>query len=251
MNTLKPVASVSPPSWYLAAVRLIVALLTLMLLACSSATSKKAKTVEVEVSDDSKPERPRQRIEQQIGGLNHEAVSGKFNAMQREVQRCIEEGMGRLKGLGGVFTVSIRVKLDGRLRHAFMKESTLGDRQTERCILDAAMSRTWPKPKGGEGEAEHTYAADAVVDVHSWDGKRMRGAMGTIMKKVWKCVSGVRGRWTATVYLRHDGQVVSAGVAPPSAGAEAKSDCVVDVLESFRFGPQRSKVTKVTFALGW
>ena len=174
-----------------------------------------------------------------------------FNKFQRQVQRCIEEGVGRISALGGRFTIAMRVKPSGDLKWAFLEESTLGDRRTERCVLSAARDKTWPQPKGGEGEARHTFTFDGMVDVHTWDGERMRTVMTTIMKKMWKCIEGVRGRWSATVYVGPDGRVMSAGIAPPSAKAEDKSDCVVGVLETFNFGRQRRRVSKVTFAIGY
>jgi hypothetical protein len=183
--------------------------------------------------------------------MNQEAVEQQFSRLQRDVQRCLEQGMGRIDALGGTFTVSLRIKTDGAVRWSYLAESTLGDRASERCILAAADATRWPKPKSGEGEASHTFTFDANMDVHTWKSTRMRSAMSSIMKKLWKCVSGVRGRFTATVYVRSDGKVVSAGVAPPNADAEEKSDCVVDVLETFNFGRQRRRISKVTFPIGF
>jgi hypothetical protein len=204
-------------------------------------------------AEETKVAAPQKQLEysSQIGGLDQDAVSARFAAMQRDVQRCLEDGLGRLDALGGEFTVALVIKLDGSVRDAFMKASTLGDRETERCVLAAARGRSWPRPLSGEGKAEHTYSADAMVDVRAIDGKRIERARTSIMKQLYKCLSGKRGRWSATVYLRWDGAVVSAGVAPPNAAAEEKSDCVVDVLETFNFGRQRARMSKVTFAVGW
>jgi hypothetical protein len=130
-----------------------------------------------------------------------------------------------------------------------LSASNLGHRDTERCILEAAAERTWPKPKGGEGEISHTYAVDAEVPVREWDPKRLRTAMPEIRKQTWKCFEGRRGRYEATLYIRRDGRVASAGVAPPRHEDDAKVDCLVDVLRTFRFGWQRAKLSKVTFSL--
>jgi hypothetical protein len=70
-----------------------------------------------------------------------------------------------------------------------------------------------------------------------------------LLRSVGKCLRRSRGRFTATVYLRRDGSVLSVGVAPPSAAAEEKADCVAEALHKVKFGKQRSRVTKGTFTV--
>ncbi len=224
------------------------------LVCCAACHSADAPPPEAPPSPEIAVERAPQRtarIEAQRGGMNQEEVERTFFALQPEVQACLERGSARLEPLGGSFTVTLRIKLDGSVRSAYLSSSTLGDRESERCVLRAASAAAWPRPKSGEGEVSHTYTFDGMVEVHTWDGKRMRSAMSTIMKKLWKCVSGVRGRFTATVYVRGDGRVMSAGVAPPSAAAEEKSDCIAETLTTFNFGRQPRRVSKVTFPIGF
>ncbi len=196
------------------------------------------------------PERaPRASFTQQVGGMNHEAVEKSFASLQKQVIRCLERGTSRIEGIGGTFTLDLRIAVNGDVRWVHLSSSNLGDRETERCILAAARGKSWPKPKGGEGEISHTYDVDSTVPVHVWEAKRLRTAMPEIRKQVWKCFGGARGRFETTLYIQQSGRVASAGVAPPRHQDDEKVDCLVDVLTGLSFGWQRQKMTKVTFTL--
>ena len=186
---------------------------------------------------------------QQVGGMNHEAVEKMFGRLQERVIGCLEQGSSRVEGIGGTFTLDLRIAMDGQVRWVHLSSSNLGDRETERCILDAARARTWPKPKGGEGEISHTYDVEPTVPVHVLEAKRLRAAMPEIRKQVWKCFGGARGRFETTLYIKRSGRVASAGAAPPRHQDDEKVDCLVDVLTGLSFGWQRHEMTKVTFTL--
>jgi hypothetical protein len=232
--------------------RALVVQLSALLLAVAATSCAPSTQPKADAPTD-KPEKRRGAgsgsYEGQIGGLNHEAVEAKFMALQRSVERCLGEGTERVSNLGGTFDIAVRIRHDGSLRWAFMAESTLGDRATEACILEAARNATWPKPLGGEGEANHSFTIDSSAEVHTWKSSKLKGSMLTIRKKMWKCIGKVRGRFTATVYVRADGGVAAAGVSPPNADAEDQSDCVVEVIRGFNFGRQRRRLSKVTFRI--
>jgi hypothetical protein len=195
-------------------------------------------------------ERPALTTEAPVGALDPYAVEESFKSLYREVERCLASGSARLEALGGQFTLRLKISGDGAVGAAYMKSSTLGDRVTETCILDAARARSWPRPLGGDGDAEHTFEVDATAPVNEWNERRLRSVKKTIYRKVARCVSPLRGRWSATLYVRGDGRVAAAGVAPPSAhGEQEQADCLVDVLRGFQFGRQRQRISKVTFTI--
>ena len=217
--------------------------------ACASSPAEKV----VAPAPEAKPE-PRSHaapeMSSSIGGLNQDAVEATFASLDKAVQACVTSGSERVEALGGGFTVHVRIATDGSLSSAYMRTTTLGDRETEQCVLDAARARTWPKPLGGEGEAEHDYRIEAGEEATLWTQRRLRPLMKTIYRKVAKCLSPHRGRWQATMYIRRDGRVASAGVAPPNAKSDGEqAECLVDAMRAFQFGRQRPRYSKVTFTI--
>src|SRR3954470_3962116 len=72
-------------------------------------------------------------MESEIGGLNEEAMDRAFASL--EVQRCLTEGSSRLSAIGGEFKLRLRIDREGSARWAYVSESTLGDRATEKCLI--------------------------------------------------------------------------------------------------------------------
>ena len=187
--------------------------------------------------------------EGEIGGLSQEDVETEFESLAPAVQRCAEQGMSRNDALAGNCTVALRITRHGAVHWAYLRDSTLGDRRTELCILDAMRAKSWPKPLGGEGEAEHSFTIESPVSVSIWDEARVRSARGLLARKAGPCLRHTRGRFVATVYVRADGSVLSAGVAPPSAAGEEHADCVAEALGKVNLGKQRARLSKGTFKL--
>ena len=188
-------------------------------------------------------------VEGETGGLNQHDVESAFMALHPKVERCIVDGMDRIGALGGTFKVSMKIDPDGTAHSVFLSESNLGDRDTESCILELIRAKTWPRPLGGDGLAEHEFAVDALEPAAELDSDELRPAMRSIRRKVHPCVRRVRGRFVATMYISRNGQVRGAGIAPPSAAGEERADCVAEALRKFNFGRQGSRLSKVTIAL--
>jgi hypothetical protein len=186
-------------------------------------------------------------MESEIGGLNEEAMDRAFASL--EVQRCLSEGGARLSAIGGEFKLRLRITRDGGARWAYVSESTLGDRATEKCLLDLVRGRSWPKPLGGEGLAEKAFAIDAPTAPVLLEEKKMLPDVARARAAAAKCRHGIAGSFFATVHVRPDGHVSAAGVAPPNERGEDAVDCVVEALLKLRFSPSAPRAAKVSFEI--
>ena len=186
-------------------------------------------------------------VESEIGGLNEEAMDRAFASL--EVQRCLSEGSSRLSAIGGEFKLRLRINRDGGARWAYVSESTLGDRATEKCLLDLVREKSWPKPLGGEGLAEKAYAIDAPTAPIVLEEKRMKVDVARARAAASRCRHGVAGSFFATVHVRPDGHIAAAGVAPPSERGEDVADCVVDAIRKLRFRPSAPRAAKMSFEI--
>jgi hypothetical protein len=200
-------------------------------------------------------EEPRQEqpsalvVEGDVGGLSQEDVDEVFQKLGPEVQRCAEAELRRNEAFGGTCTVHLRIGRDGQARWAYLKQSTLGDRSTEQCILEAVRARDWPKPLGGEGEAVHDFTIESGTEIPSWSSTQVRKVQALVRHAASACVRRTKGRFWVTVYVRGDGSVLGTGVAPPSAPADVQSDCVVAGLQKLNLGRQKNRLSKATFRI--
>lgn len=187
------------------------------------------------------------QMESEIGGMNEDATVKAFERMGPAILDCVKQGTKRVKELGGTFVISVRIDREGTTKWAYLSESNLGDRATERCVLDLAKGHTWPKPVGGEGLANRTFQIDPETQPKELEPKRIKSALKYAVSSFAKCRKGTRGRFMATAYVRADGRVSTAGVAPPREDVEETADCFADAVKKMKFGSPGRRAAKVTF----
>jgi hypothetical protein len=191
-------------------------------------------------------------VSSEIGGLDEDKVDAAFKSSLDGLQRCLTEGASRVELLGGSVAFFVKIDLTGRADSAYLEKSTLGDRDTEKCMLNALRSRHWPKPVGGEhGLARKSFDFDPPNDVRApaeYDRDHLEKGLGKISSKLASC-KGARGRYEATIYVATDGSVLAAGVTPPDETGEDSVDCLVSTLKSASFPSPGSWPAKITFTL--
>jgi hypothetical protein len=187
----------------------------------------------------------------QLGSLDEGKVNQTFATLAPRFEQCLSQGSSRVEFLGGHVKFFIRIALDGNAKWAYFAESTLGDRDTERCMLDAAKNARWPLPQEGEGQAQRAFEFDPSPDVREavpWAADRISKSLGSVRAKLGQCAHRAPGKYHATVYVQTNGTAMAAGVAPPDERGETGAvDCMVDVIKSMRFPSPGSWPAKVTF----
>ncbi len=192
-------------------------------------------------------------VSAEIGGLNEEKVDKTFQKALPDFQKCLEQGSQRVEYLGGSVSFFLKIDARGKIDHAHLEKSTIGDRTTEQCLLDSLRRRHWPKPIGGvHGLARKSFDFDPPNDVRpptSWSAERVSDAMSKLSPKLSKCKNGATGAFEATLYVGTNGAVLAAGVTPPDEEGEADVDCLVSALREATLPSPGSWPAKVTFPL--
>lgn len=184
-----------------------------------------------------------------VGGLSQDDYESAFAAVEPLVEGCLVEGASRFGGLGGSLRVVLRVDGRGQPLWAYLGDSALGDRDTEKCVLGVFLRRTWPRPLGGDGLAERSFSIDPAEP----PGEVSRGQAGAAVSHVRNLASGCRrgvpGKFRATAYVGTDGRVITAGVSPPNERGEEVADCVVDAVKKLRVVVRGDRPAKISFTL--
>lgn len=191
--------------------------------------------------------KPPPEMESEIGGMNEEAVGRAFDALGEPIGACVAEGAKRVRELGGRFSISMRIDREGRVRWVYLADSTLGDRETERCILGKVREAAWPQPRGGEGLATRAFDIEPGAAPVVWEEKKIRKLVQKAAESFAKCKKGLGGGYVATAYVRRDGRVAAAGIATPDADREDEADCLAKAVGKLRFGSPGRRAAKVTF----
>src|SRR5262245_47642163 len=185
----------------------------------------------------------------EIGALDEGKVTQTFQGAMDEMKRCLSAGASRNEFEGGDIAFFVKVDADGRVVHAHAERSTLGDRETEKCMLKALRRQSWPRPQGGDvGLARKSFGFDMPNDTRpptDWDSSRVRETLAGIGGKLDKCKQGASGEFTATVYVDPDGKATSAGIASSDESGEDAADCLAGVLRDAKYPSPGSWSAKV------
>jgi hypothetical protein len=202
---------------------------------------------------DESAAKPMIGMEAEIGALDEGKVRKAFERATPAMLACFKQGLEKVPFLAGQARFALRIDQAGRARVAYLKESTIGDRATEDCMIAAAKAASFPKPVGGrEGLAETTLDFPPTGDERppvEWTperlGPKLRAAKGAIA-----ACRGKAGPVRATIYVDTDGKPLAIGVASADEKGDAAAACVVDKLKGFTFPSPGSYPAKVTIDAG-
>lgn len=231
--------------------------LTILLAACGSSPPPAPTEPTTETATASKPRRsgPKLDMQTELGEIDPAAVEATMQRTQPKLQDCHKQGLKRIEYLSGDVKFFLRIGQDGRVKYGYLEESSMGDRDTEKCIMQALEAASWPQPKGGEAEVRKSFGFDAPGDVRaptSWAADKLAQALGKAEDEVKKCREGASGSFKATAYVEPDGKhgkVQAVGVAFPNKDADSKIECLVKTVKSMKLPSPGSYAAKVTFIL--
>lgn len=228
-----------------------IALFALLLAACGSTQTETVTPEESGPKSDGGKRPSGVAVEAEIGAMNEAEVLDTFKKSQSELMGCFQQGAGRVRFLGGKVRFRLRVDQSGRAKSAHLLQSTLGDRDTESCMLGVVRGRTWPSPQGGkEGIAETEFDFEAASDVRApveWDPADAGKNVGKAKAAIDKCRrEASAGALSATLYVDTDGSVMAVGVSGEDAATEEAASCVVSALREIKFNSPGSYAAKMT-----
>lgn len=205
-------------------------------------------------ADSNKPRRSGMGMASEIGALDEGQVKAVFQRVSKQFSSCYQRGTERVPYLAGEIAFKIRVTSEGKARWVFVKDSSLGDHETEACMVRALEGVSWPKPVDGEeGIAENSFAFEPGSDERmpiAWSpeqlGPKFRDAKG----KLSQCRADAgTGPLKATLYVDTEGKAGSVGVSASDEKGKGAVACVVETLSGITFPSPGSYASKVSVTI--
>ncbi len=253
----------------------------LALIGCGSSPPPK---VEEPVKEDTRSHSsgPKLQMSQELGSIDQRKVEQTFASLvSGTLENCHKEGRDRIEYLTGDVKVFLRIDGTGHVKYGFFEDSTLGDRETEKCIMGIFNGTSWPKPEGGEAEVRSGFGwgPGGEREPTAWSSDKVTSALADakdVKKDVDKCKHGISGDFHVTGYVESDdgehkkskptakpkhgkpgagaakesgGRFKAIGITPPNKEGAEKLDCLVDALKPLELPSPGSYVAKVTFSL--
>lgn len=200
-----------------------------------------------------------------LGTLPQIAIESTLQARQRKFLRCFAQTWGHDDLVGGDFRLAFRVGVDGSVRWVYLVDSTVGDRDTERCLLSVAQAAKFPRPMGGEAEFTWSMGVDPSSDVRPPVEVPADAVAAVVSDQasavLQQCGQGSGSDYRVTAYVDPGGAVRAVGVAAPvqaeaiggaaqpAATAPDALDCVAAQVRTWQLPDPGSYPGKVTFSL--
>ena len=195
--------------------------------------------------------KPAFKTRSELGSVDPDAVKAAFHKLADRFVDCQKRGLDRVEVLAGNVKFFLRIGEDGSAKWSYLEDgSDVGDRATEKCLVDAVMGARWPRPDGGDAEAR--YSIELPPDgrpASDWSSDKIASVLGKHGDDIDHCKAG-GGSFRATMYVGPGGRVLSAGVVTASKDGDDKEECLVKVLETMKGLPSPgSWPAKVSFGL--
>ncbi|MDB4973670.1 MAG: hypothetical protein JWN48_2011 [Myxococcaceae bacterium] len=189
------------------------------------------------------------------GTLSQDEVRGALEPRLPRFLRCATARLAELEVLSGSMTFAFHVAVNGSVAAVSPSQSSLGDRATERCMLQVAEGTRFPPPHGGEADFTWPLELPLADDVRApveltadFAQPALSARVGGVEQAEAAQACG-GGSYVVTAYLDPDGRVVAAGVATPDPATPADLDCVSKAIAGWSFPSPGSYLGKVSFTL--
>jgi hypothetical protein len=207
------------------------------------------------VEQDTGAERPPERndgvqIEGLMGTITQDQVQRGIEPRMGRFESCFMNRMGELRLLRGRIELAFRVHTDGSVRWVYPRASTVGDRDTERCVIEVASTIRFLRPRGGEAEFAYPLEWPGDEDRRppvTMDVTRIEPLLeANSAELVSQCG---RASYAVTAYIGRGGQLLAVGASTAEQTAAANLDCVVEGVRAWEMPDPGSYPAKISFEL--
>jgi hypothetical protein len=196
---------------------------------------------------------PKLAVAQELGSIDPGEVQKAWNRLQGDFDRCRKTGQERIEYIHGDMKFFIRVGQDGGVKWTYLEDSNLGDRDTEKCLLDVITRARWPKPEGGDAEIRNSLGFDADGRPPSpWSTDKIAALLGKNDRDLRKCKGRERATFHVTLYVtpnHKDGKVQAIGVSAPVKDASDAIECIIGEVKGWKLPSPGSWGAKVEFRI--
>lgn len=187
-----------------------------------------------------------------MGTLPQPRVRAALREAEGRLTACFTRRLETIPCLSGRVGFKIRVGVGGDVRWVVPNTTTMGDRETERCMQQELAHTDFGRPCGGEAEVTWSMELDGGPDVRpatEWPASRLDTLLRQRRAALAACRNGNTAALSVTLYAAPGAAnttVAAAGVSIPDAAAETVADCVLREVRAWRLPSPGSWYARAT-----
>lgn len=176
-------------------------------------------------------------VDNEVGVMDTDDVESTISEHFDDVRSCYARAGKAQKYASGKVLLRFLVDGEGAAQDVLVLESTLGNYDVERCLVEVGRRIHFHAPGGNKPttfEYPVEFRSSSGVEVLDIDGPKVEHDLASLMPQLAACGRVADGQVNAIVYVEPNGVPGSVGLATDAAVDEDAGDCVVQTIRAFR-----------------
>jgi TonB family protein len=196
---------------------------------------------------------PAMQMDNEVGVLDGRDVEEALEAHFAEVRGCYQRAGKAQRYAGGKVLLRFLVAGDGRAQDVLVIESSLGNYDVERCLVEVGRRIVFNAPLGGKAttfEYPVEFRSTNQIVVLDLDGPKVERDVAAFLPQLASCGQLTADAAMAIIYIEPNGFPGSVGLAAGSALDEDVGDCMVQTIRRWRMSATLpGRVLRANFAI--
>jgi len=192
-------------------------------------------------------------IDNELGVLDGEDVNATMRDHFDDIRACYGRAGKAQRYAGGRVQLRFLVAGDGSAQDVLVVESTLGNYDVERCLVDVGRRITFHAPSGRKAttfEYPVEFRSTNQVVVLDLEGLKVEHDVSVFLPQLAVCGRLAPEDATAVVYIESNGTPGSVGLAAGGTLDEDVGDCMVQTIRTWKMSATLpGRVMRATFSI--
>jgi TonB family protein len=192
-------------------------------------------------------------VENEMGVLETEDVNATMREHFDDIRGCYRRAGKAQRYAGGRVLLRFHVAGDGGAQDVLVVESTLGNYDVERCLVEVGRRITFRAPTGRKAttfEYPVEFRSTNQIAVLDVEGLKVEHDLSVLLPQLAACGQLAAEDASAVVYIEPNGSPGSVGLAAGSALDEDVGDCMVQTIRTWKMSATLpGRVMRATFAI--
>ena len=176
-------------------------------------------------------------LDNEIGVMDTDDVEATLQEHFDDVRACYTRAGKAQRYAGGKVLLRFMVAGDGAAQDVWVLESTLGNYDVERCLVEVGRKIRFHAPNGNKAstfEYPVEFRSETGMAILDIDGPRVNRDVATLLPQLAACGQIASEQVNAMIYIESNGALGSVGLATSAAIDEDAGDCAVQTIRGWR-----------------
>jgi TonB family protein len=176
-------------------------------------------------------------LDNEIGVMDTDDVEATLQEHFEDVRSCYERAGKAQRYAGGKVLLRFMVDGGGTAQDVWVLESSLGNYEVERCLVEVGRKIRFHAPHGNKAttfEYPVEFRSQSGMEILDVDGPKIEHDVAVLLPQLAACGQLAAEQVNVSLYIESNGVPGSVGLATAAAIDEDAGDCVVQTIRTWR-----------------